>query len=311
MPQKSKEEKKRFELITKIRKEIDAFPRIKRGYSKEQEELIDLHITLGYLYSDLPRFYDQSLLEFSIALSLSEELRDRSKQAHINGIIASMHLVRLNYSQAIFYYENSIELLQTDTFNKEMMIAKKGLGIAYLRSGQSDSAITRLTEAAEICVELGDANNYMEIITILHTHFKKQGKWDMVILLEEKALKILFDMGVDEEISRSYMDLGIAYTNLKKYDYSLTNFKHAVNYAIKTENNLLIYQGILLVAETLFHLRDILGAKKEYFQALSMAVYLGWKDEIKKTKMVLLTLGASEQEITDAEDIGKKEMEKS
>ena len=43
MPHKSKEEKERIELIEKIRKEIDSFPRLKRGFSEERIELIDLH----------------------------------------------------------------------------------------------------------------------------------------------------------------------------------------------------------------------------------------------------------------------------
>jgi hypothetical protein len=102
------------------------------------------------------------------------------------------------------------------------------------------------------------------------------------------------------------MELGIAYANLKEHNHSLKNFKNAVNYAIKSENNFLIYQGIVLVAETLFQLRDIGGAKQEYLQALSMAVYLNLEVEIRKTKMVLLNLGASNQEITEAEDIGRK-----
>ncbi len=311
MPHKSKEEKERLQLIDKIRQEIDKFPHLKRGYSKQRVELIDLHLTLGYLYSDLPRFYSHSLQEFLYALSLMEELGDLEKIAHLNGIIASMYLASLNYSQAIPYYEKSIELLKTDTFNKEMMIAKKGLGIAYMKSGKQKESIHVLSESAEICVDLGDINNYMEIIMILNSYYQEEQDWEMVIELESKALKILLDMGADEEISNTYINLGIANSKLKNYAESLLNFKQAVNYAIKAEKNLIIYHGIVMVAETHFHLRDISSAKSEYLQALSMAAFLDLNDEIKKTKMVLLTLGVSEEEINSAVDKGKKEIKKS
>ena len=311
MPLKNKEEKERIALIDKIRKEIDSFPRLKRGYSKERVEVIDLHLTLGYLYSDLPRFQDHALQEFLIALSLIEELGDKSKLAHINGVIASLYLARLSYTQAISYYIKTVQLLQTDTFNKEMMITKKGLGISYIKTGQQEEGINILSDAAEICVELGEINNYMEIIMVLSSYYQDQQEWEMVIEVEAKALKILIDMAADDEISNTFFDLGIAYSKLQRYSESLSHFKQAVNYAIKTENNLKIYQGVVLVAETYFHLRDVPSARKEYMQALSMAAYLELEDEIKKTQMVLLTLGASEVELQQAVDVGKKEIKKS
>ncbi len=311
MPQKSKEEKERIALIDKIRKEIDSFPKLRRGFSKERVELIDLHLTLGYLYSDIRGFSEHTLQEFLIALSLSEELGDKEKIAHINGIIASMYLARLNFSQAISYFKNTIDLLQTNKFNKEMMITKKGLGIAYMKSFQFEQGINTLTEAAEICVDIGDINNYMEIISVLNGHYREKQEWDTVIELEKKALKILTDMGENEEISQTQMNLGIAYSKLRNYSESLTHFKNAVNYAIKAEHNLLIYHGIVLVAETYFQLRDLQHAKKEYLRALSMASFLELEDEIKKTQMVLLTLGATDQELNEAINIGKKEIKKS
>ncbi|MHA1451629.1 MAG: hypothetical protein ACTSRD_02070, partial [Promethearchaeota archaeon] len=109
----------------------------------------------------------------------------------------------------------------------------------------------------------------------------------------------------------TYIDIGIAYSRIQQYNESLSCFKQAVNHAIKSENNLKIYQGIVMVAETYFHLRDIPSAKKEYTQALTMAAFLNLKDEIKKTQMVLLTLGSSEEELQQAVDVGKKEKEKS
>ncbi|MBN2155668.1 MAG: hypothetical protein JW776_06475 [Candidatus Lokiarchaeota archaeon] len=310
MPQKNNEAKGRLELIEKIRKEIDSFPHLKRGYSKEREELIDLHLTLGYLYSDLPEFQGQSLQEFLIAHSLTKELGDMEKFAHINGIIASMYLAQLDYSSAISYYEESIQLLKTTKYNKEMMITKKGLGIAYLKTRNVEKGVLNLTNAAEICVDLGDIDNYMEIITILGVYYKEQQEWDTFIDIETKALKILLDMGADEEISKAYLDLGIAYSKLKRNSEALAQFKQTVNYAIKSESNLLIYQGIIMVAETYFHLRYIEEAKKEYLQALSMAYYLGMQNEVKKTKMVLLTLGATEEELHLAEKTGKMDGKK-
>ena len=51
----------------------------------------------------------------------------------------------------------------------------------------------------------------------------------MVILLEEKALKLLINMGADEEISSSYMDLGIAYVNLNEYQVIISRYQIIIN----------------------------------------------------------------------------------
>ena len=131
--------------------------------------------------------------------------------------------------------------------------------------------------------------------------------WKTIISLEKKALKILESLNNQIEISYAHIEIGLSYSQLKDYSEALVHFQRCVNAAIESGDNLLIYNGILMVAETLFHLREIDKAKEEYLKALSLITFLDEHDEISKTTLVLLTLGTTNEEIESAKNKGIRE----
>ena len=147
----------------------------------------------------------------------------------------------------------------------------------------------------------------MDIIIILKNLYADRSDWKTIISLEKKALKILESMNNQIEISYAHIEIGLSYSQLKDYNEALIHFQKSVNVAIESGGNMFIYNGILMVAETLFHLREIDKAKEEYLKALSLIAYLDNQDEISKTSLVLLTLGTTKDEIEKAIKKGKLE----
>jgi tetratricopeptide (TPR) repeat protein len=187
------------------------------------------------------------------------------------------------------------------------MIGIKGLGLSLLGLKDEKSGIERLLESADLCVEIPDIDNYMDIIIILKNLYADRSDWKTIISLEKKALKILESMNNQIEISYAHIEIGLSYSQLKDYNEAMIHFQKGVNAAIESGGNMLIYNGILMVAETLFHLREIDKAKEEYLKALSLIAYLDNQDEISKTSFVLLTLGTTKDEIEKAIKKGKLE----
>jgi tetratricopeptide (TPR) repeat protein len=151
----------------------------------------------------------------------------------------------------------------------------------------------------------------MEILALLKDHYNAQKDWEMIIELDKKALEVLKLTNNFKKIANSYYEIGVAFSRLEKHRKAIQHYKSGVNCAIRAENNHLIYIGLVSVGESYFHLRDIENARAEYFKALSLATFMGDADEINKTKMVLLALGASKEEIQEALERGKKEITKS
>ncbi|MHA1728601.1 MAG: hypothetical protein ACTSWY_07695 [Promethearchaeota archaeon] len=315
------------ELIKKLRDQISNFPsqneETEERVDKENQEFknyqnakkADLHINLGYILADFPEKYEQAITEFLIAIKLFTEINKEQSMEQIcslMGSIASVYFTMGDFSNAVSYYKKSFEIFNSqkvELHTKEVMIGKKGLGLSLLHMGEELKGVNNLLDAAKLCVKSNDINNYMEIITILKEIYVNKRDWEMIIELETKALQILENMKDKNhhEIVISHLEIGLALTQLKRYFDSLSHFHRAVNAALESRDNNLIYRGIIMVAETYFHLRQIENSKEEYLKALSLALYIGNKTEIQKTKLVLSALGASKEEINKAIETGEEE----
>jgi tetratricopeptide (TPR) repeat protein len=303
------DEQKR-KAISELKSEIAEFPKLRKSDIVLLTQLIDLEINLSYLLSEFPESYNESIDEFSKALQMAQNLEDNTKIAFIKGAIASIYYAKRDFMNAAQYYKESIDILKGTPYNNEIMVGQKGLGLSLMSLGDEITGIKSLLDAAQTCAEMSDIDNYMEIITLLKVHYTNKKDWEMIIELETKALKILKDIGNHHEIAISHMEIGLSHVQLKNYDDALKQFKQAVNSAIEEGDNLLIYQCIILVAETFFHMRQIDRAIDEYLRALSLVVFLDYQEEVQKTKLVLQTLGVPIEKIENAVQQGLDERKK-
>ena len=299
--------------IKKLKKILLEFPPDNQISEIEKEKKGEFLITLAYMLAEFPKSSDEAISVFLKALEIFKLLSKKVKTASINGTIASIHYGKKDFQNAARYYNESIKLFGeiSDTTNtlKERMIGIKGLGLSFLGLNDEKSGIEHLLKSADLCVEIPDIDNYMETIVILKKIFTARSDWKTIINIEKKALKILESLNNQIEISYAHIEIGLSYIRLKDYNEALIHFQRSVNAAIKSGDNRLIYHGILMVAETLFHQREIEKAKEEYLKALSLITFLDDQDEISKTTLVLLTLGTSNKEIETAKTKGKLEKE--
>ena len=304
-------QKETIAAINKLRKTLQEFPPDNQISELEKVKKGEFFITLAYLLAEFPKSSGEAISVFLQALEIFRLSDKKIKTASINGTIASLHYSRKDFQNAVRYYRESVKLFteispNTNTL-KERMIGIKGLGLSLLGLNDEESGIEHLLESADLCVEIPDIDNYMEIIVILKNIFADRSDWKTIISLEKKALKILESLNNQIEISYAHIEIGLSYSQLKDYNEALVHFQKGVNAAIESGENLLIYNGILMVAETLFHLREINKAKEEYLKALSLITFLDDHDEISKTTLVLLTLGTNNEEIERAKNKGMRE----
>jgi tetratricopeptide (TPR) repeat protein len=304
-------QKETLAVIKKLKKNLSEFPPDNQISELEKEKKGEFFITLAYLLAEFPVSSSEAISVFLKALEILRLSGKNIKTASINGAIASIYYAKKDFQKAVRYYNESLKLFGeiSTSINtiKERMIGIKGLGLSLLGLKDEKSGIERLLESADLCVEIPDIDNYMDIIIILKNLYADRSDWKTIISLEKKALKILESMNNQIEISYAHIEIGLSYSQLKDYNEAMIHFQKGVNAAIESGGNMLIYNGILMVAETLFHLREIDKAKEEYLKALSLIAYLDNQDEISKTSFVLLTLGTTKDEIEKAIKKGKLE----
>ncbi|MCP4761897.1 MAG: hypothetical protein GY870_08945 [archaeon] len=293
--------------IKELKAKIDKFTQSIDENPIQIDNLARLHISLAYYLAEFPENYNDSINEFLKAQDLIMQLDDKLKLASLKGAIASVCYAKKDFTNSVQFYKDSLELLKNSKSTKEIMIGKKGLGLSLLGINEEEKGIKILLEAADLCVNLSDTSNYMEIISILKIYYSKEEEWEIIIELEKKALKILENLDNKTEVTYSQIEIGLCLSKLKKNSEALDYFKKSVNSALGAENNNLIYSGIILVAESHFHMKEIEKAKKEYLKALSLISYMGNKEEMNKTIMVLMTLGVDKKEIDTEIEKGKKE----
>jgi len=303
-------EDEKLRLIDELKERIKSLSSITKPNYEELNNLLSLKLNLGYLYSSFDKFLIEALKEFTDAEELMKKLNlDQVEFASLKGSIASIYFILEDYVNSEKFYLQSLDLLD-DLHPNEKIIGKKGLGLSRIQLNKTNEGIINLLEAAELCVNQNDIDNYLEIITILKIHFKRNNQWDMILELEKKVLKVLENLNNKIEMAYSYLEIGVALSKLKNYQDALNNFKLAVNIGISENDNELIYKGILMIAETFLQLKEVEKAKDEYLKAISMASFLDLQDEVHKNKIILKLLEIPSDKIDEAIIQGKIEREK-
>lgn len=293
------DERGKLDLIRDLKKRIADFPPKYKLTRKQAEELIEYTMSLSLLLAEFPKFYDEALENLFKILDLAERFDLKNKLASIKGSIASVYYARGDFLRAARYYLDSLDILGNRK-NSEVMIGKKGLGLSLIAMGKEEEGVNYLLQAADLCADLRDYNNYMDILILLKKHYLSKKAYDVAAEIEKKAVKILEKTRNYYEIAMGYFELG-RYLGLSgDYEGACNAYKTGTNYAFKAKTTDLMYKGVVSVAETYYKLGKIEEAKKEYLKALSIAAYLGDENEILKTKTVLRLLGINESEINTA-----------
>ncbi|MBD3354094.1 MAG: hypothetical protein GF364_21610 [Candidatus Lokiarchaeota archaeon] len=293
------------EAIEKLEKTIQRLVKADLNDPIKINNLIDLRISLGYLYSEFQEHYKEAIAQFLKAIELlKEDEENRKRIASLKGSMASVYFAMRDFEMAMYFYRDSLELLDEKDI-AERMISEKGLGISLMNLGFDKKGIEHLLQSLNLCVEQSDIQNYMDIISVLKRYYSDHDEWGLVIDLEEKALEILKKLNKPIEVAISHLEIGLALSKLEKYGDAMPHFKLAVNNALKKGSNKIIYQGILMVAETYIHLKKKEEAIKEYKKALSMSSYMNNHEEIQKNRIILSTLGVNKEQIENAIKKGK------
>ena len=133
-----------------------------------------------------------------------------------------------------------------------------------------------------------------------------QEKFDVVFELYKKSLKAFKELNDNQGIIISYFNLGILKNSFEDYENALRYFKKGTNIAIDSNFTELILKELNYNGENLFYQGKIKEAKNEFIKALHLANKVNAKNAVLQIKILLNSIGLTEENIEkELEDYDK------
>jgi len=180
----------------------------------DQRRIATLDLNIGSVYSEMPSSADTAISYFERALQIGESIGyyDLVGLTLVN--LGEQYLELKNYDSALYYFNKSLSVVSD---NVDRAISLNYMGTIYAEKGDFEKAMAYHRDAMEMAE---NQNAQMEVTKVLlgfGTTSEKQGKSRQAIEYFHKAEKKALEMGLNEDLSESYMGLSMAYASLGEY----------------------------------------------------------------------------------------------
>lgn len=183
--------------------------------------------TAAYCCSQIGQL-DEAVEDCRKALALGLELGDRERVARVHNTLGITYTYMGNYSRAL---EESIEALRIrEDLGQEKAIAQSLnlIGVVYHHSGQYGKAIEYFEQ---ILKRAGSQTDARRIILAKHNMgfaLYKLGRLDEALAKHLEAVALARETGETGSLSYAHLNLGLTYTDLKRFDLARENLRLAL-----------------------------------------------------------------------------------
>ena len=258
-------------------------------YIKELSNLAFLQLEIGD--------YEDAEKNFQICLKHFKKQLDRLGQAAVYGVLGTLYFKENKFDESILNFSSAYEIYKELNQFQEQITCLKGIGNSLIKLNHLDDACDKFLDCSAICSDNNDMYNLLDCIANLIFIHETQEKWDIVFELYKKSLEAFEKIKDVKGIIVSYFNMGILKKKSNKLDDALNYFKQGTNRAIDSNYTELILKGLSYVAENLFYMGKLKEAKNEYIKALNLAEKINAKNSIIQLRVLLKSLGLSEQDI--------------
>ena len=195
----------------------------------ELKKSILLQITIGYGFDiDIEQYECTDLLKYYHAVEelLDDSVDEKKLRTTILLKIGKAYILTAHYRKTLEYtlkaetITNEIKDIET-----EALLCCEILGIAYLRLGEYDKAITYYEKGLEISSAIGDRSGIASDNGNLANAYLSLGEYEKAITYSEKGLEISSAIGDRSGIASNNGNLGNAYLSLGEYDKAITYYE--------------------------------------------------------------------------------------
>ncbi len=269
-------------------KELEQFGK-DSNYIKELSNIALIQLQL--------ELFKESENNYLLCLKYFQLQKDRLGQAAVYGVLGTLYYKKGDYQKSIEFYENAFEIYNELKQIEEQITCLKGIGNSFIKLNQFDEACDVLLECSALCSDNNDIYNLLDCLGNLIQIYETQENWDIVFELYKKSLKAFKELDDVKGIITSYFNLGIIKKNESDFNQAIIYFKKGTNKAIESSYTESILKGLSYIGEVMVYQYRMSEAKDVYIKALSIANKVRAKNAILQIKILLNSLGLSEEEI--------------
>ena len=269
-------------------KDLDQFGK-DSNYFKELIDLALLQLTAEH--------YTEAEKNYLLCLNHFKNLKDRLGQSAVYGVLGTLYFQREEFQKSIENYKQALKVYDELNQFQEQITCLIGIGNSLIKLNELDEACDTLLGCAAICSDNKDIYHLLDCLGNLILIHEAQEKWDVVLELYIKSLEAFKELEDTKGIIVTSFNLGIIQKKSQKYEDALDYFKTGTNIAIDANYAEFIIRGLGYVGETLFYLGKIRDAKDQFVKSLKLANKMKAKNAIIQLRILLKSLGLSEEDI--------------
>jgi tetratricopeptide (TPR) repeat protein len=213
-----------------------------------------------------------SVAKNMISLYLAEEVGNRVILAEISREIGRSQEVILNFDDAQYYYNSSLNYARQISDERQIALALSSLASVQLQKGELDQASRNADRAIWHLTQLKDYNGLGETHNLIGLINKAQGRYNLAVSNFNKALIFYESTSNKEKIAGVYHNVGTVFKEQKKYSNALNYLNRSIEIREQYGARNQIYNTYRVMA-------DVYKATDQKEQALKyMELYLNYID---------------------------------
>ncbi|WP_316414984.1 tetratricopeptide repeat protein [Mesoterricola silvestris] len=243
------------------------------------------------------------------ALALSTQLGDKDRMAKAHNALAITYTFVGSYSQALDEAIESLRLREELGLEKAVTQSLNLIGVVYHNSGQYDKALDYYGQILKRIDQHPD--NKRLILTRLNIGFAqfKMGRLEEALANHQAAFALSRETRDDSYLAYNYMNLGMTYSELRKFDLARENLRLArLQYAKFNHRH-----GLVQVLNASARMHLLSGSYRQGIpiarEAAALASVINARDERKRSFELIAELHEKLGETAEAYRAFKQAME--
>ncbi len=259
------------------------------NYIKELSDIALIQLQL--------ELFKESEKNYLLCLKYFQIEKDRLGQAAVYGVLGTLYYKKADYQKSIEFYKNAFDIYDELKQVQEQITCLKGIGNSLIKLNQYDEACDTILECSALCSDNNDLISLLDCLGNLIQIYETQENWDIVYELYKKSLNAFKELDDVKGIITSYFNLGIIKKKESDFNQAIIHFKKGTNKAIESSYTESILKGLSYIGEVMVYQYRMSEAKDVYIKALSIANKVRAKNSILQIRILLNSLGLSEEEI--------------
>jgi len=262
----------------------------------------------GGLLSTLSR-REAALESLALALQLSEELGDESRQSNLLTSMADLQMRMGNWEQALALCRESMGISCKIENLRQMARTFSVMGTALFLKGEWEESIRHYEEGISLSERASDEVQRAKILGNLGNVHDAQGEEERAIEHYEKAIAILEGEGLLLDASLGYLNLGYVYASLEEWREAERSYERSLEVFQKIGDIYHTGLAYLHLAEARFGQGEIESARGFCHKARELFRKIDDRLGIADTARVLASIYREGRELEEGEECLRQAME--